>query len=87
MLDSATLVNISAFIVFALGIAKAWYASQSNLRPLYYTMIAMAAVMSVINYLVVIEAPQFLGINLFHVLNFWTALMGIRGLIRLKGKR
>lgn len=76
--------NIGTALIIALGMYKNWVAAKGRLRLLYWLMILIPLLNVGTNIIVFALHPDMWGIMMYNVLMVWQALMGIKGLMRLR---
>lgn len=84
---AVVLVNVGATIVCAAGVTRSWLLAKGNLRPVYWLMIVMGLANGTANFAMLSRNPEFWGLWGYQVLVFWSLIMGIKGLVRLRSKR
>ncbi len=83
---TVTIVNVGATIVCVAGVTRSWLLAKGNLRPVYWLMIVMGLANGMANFALLHRNPEFWGLWGYQILVFWSLIMGIKGLVRLRSE-
>ncbi len=83
---TVAIVNVGAAIVCVAGVTRSWLTAKGNLRPVYWLMIVMSLASGMSNFALLSRNPEFWGLWGYQVLVFWSFIMGIKGLVRLRSE-
>lgn len=78
--------NSLVVIQVAIVLYKQWITSQGRLYLMYWLMIVTGVLGFVSNTMLVIVSPEVWGLLATLALMFWSAVMGVKGLMRLSSE-
>jgi hypothetical protein len=84
---AVTIVNIGAIIVCIAGVTRSWLIAKGDLLPVYWLMIVMGIANGAANFAMLWRNSEFWGLWGYQVLVFWSLIMGVKGLLRLRRER
>lgn len=84
---AVTIVNIGATIVCVAGVTRSWLIAKGDLYPVYWLMVIMGLANGTANFAMLSRNGEFWGLWGYQILVFWSLVMGVKGLLRLRSER